>query len=216
MKSFKLSVLLFATALLTVGLAACDSTGSDDEASEEDAPVLETLTYAGLPADPDTSTGGGRPRGTGRFALFSLRDNEVVLPSPSTDRADSSSTQWDLGFKSTSIIVNGGASGPGEAAGYIAEQAFSEVTEVNTDSLNTDTAGSLVLGDWYNYNANGQHIVRPIPGRTLVVRTADGEHYAKISIQSYYEGAPEDPASSDAVSRYYTFDYVLSDQPTFE
>ena len=213
MKLRQTSAFLFAACLLALGLTACDSTGSGDE---NDDLVLETRAFENLPADPDTTTGGGRPQGRNRYALFSLRENEVVLHSSNTDRADSTSTQWDLGFQRTNVIVNGGAGGPGEAAGYIAERGFSEVTAVNTDRLSADTEGRLVLGEWYNYNANGNHTVRPIPGRTLVVRTADGEHYAKISIQSYYEGAPSDPASGDADSRYYTFDYVLSDEPTFE
>jgi hypothetical protein len=50
-----------------------------------------------------------------------------------------------------------------------------------------------------------------------VIRTADGDGYAKIRIVSYYEGAPDDPASSDADARYYTFDYVYKpDGTSFE
>lgn len=208
MTSSKPSLFLFAAVLLSLSLTACDSTSVDD--GDDDEPVLESRTVSDLPADPTETR-----QGTGRYTLFSLRDDEIVLSySNTTNRADSSSTAWDIGFQSLNVITNGGASGPGEAAGYIAEQAFSEVTEVDTERLKADTESTMMLRDWYNYDRT-THIVTPLPGRTLVLRTADGEHYAKIRIESYYEGAPAEPASEDA-SRYYTFDYVLSDEPSFE
>ena len=46
-----------------------------------------------------------------------------------------------------------------------------------------------------------------MPGRVLVVRTADGR-YAKVSIQSYYKGAPASPTQASE-SGYYTFRYVF-------
>ncbi len=52
----------------------------------------------------------------------------------------------------------------------------------------------------------------PTPGRTLVVRTADGEGYAKIRFQSYYQGAPEASAITFTTpGRYFTFDYALNE-----
>jgi hypothetical protein len=203
--------LLFA-ALLTGSLllSACDSTGANEK--EEPAETATLVTVEDLPADPDTTSGPGRPQGYGQFAFFNLRDSSIVLHSDAQNRSDSASTKWDIAFQSVDIIVNGGQNGPGDGAAYVAEKPFQEVTEVNTDSLTSDR-----IEDWYTYNANGNNIVRPTPGRTLVVRTADGESYAKIRILSYYEGAPDNPAESDAESRYYTFEYVLqTDGTSFE
>jgi hypothetical protein len=209
--------LLLAGALV---LAGCDSTGSAGGGADA---TTDIRTVTDLPADPPQSTGSGRPTGTGRYTFFSLRDNEIVLRYSNPTRADSSSTQWDLAFQSVNVLVNGGTSGPGQGAAYVAEAAFQEVDQVDTDRLATDDAdaGAFAIpqgsgNGWYNYNANGNNIVRPIAGRTIVVRTADGASYAKIRVQSYYEGAPDDPVDSDADSRYYTFDYVLSDDPSFE
>lgn len=195
---------------LIAALGACDDANPVDTGED---PELEVQTVEDLPADPLVSTGEGRPEGTGKYTFFSLRDGEIVLRHDASNRADSASAEWDLAFQSTTIRVNGGTSGPGEGAAYVAEAAFEEVTEVETDRLQSDTEEALAIptgsgNGWYNYNANDNRIVRPIPGRTLVVRTADGDGYAKIRIVSYYEGAPEDPASSDASSRHYTFDYV--------
>jgi hypothetical protein len=121
------------------------------------------------------------------------------------------------------VLVNGGTSGPGEGAAYVAEQPFREVTEVDTDEFETDNAseGDFAIpqgsgNGWYNYNPN-TNVVSPIPGRTVVVRTADGEAYAKIRFISYYEGAPEDPTAGEDESRYYTFEYVIqTDGTSFE
>jgi hypothetical protein len=190
-----------------LALTGCDSTGVSDD-GEEDAP-LKTIRVEDLPADPDTTSGPGRPQGYNQFAFFDLRDSTLVLRSDAEARADSASTEWDIAFQSINIIVNGGSNGPGQGAAYVAEEAFQNVTEVNTDSLDGHT-----VEDWYTYNANGNNIVRPKPGRTLVVRSADGESYAKIRILSYYEGAPDNPAESDAASRYYTFEYMIQDDGT--
>jgi hypothetical protein len=198
---------LFTVFLLggTLLLAGCDSAGT----SVTEADELSLTRVEDLPADPDTTSGPGRPQGYGRYTLFDLRDSTVVLRARDDNRADSASTEWDIAFQSVNVIVNGGSNGPGQGAAYVAEKSFQEVTEVKTNSLTNHT-----VEDWYTYNANGNNLVRPTPGRTLVVRTADGESYAKIRILSYYEGAPEEPAESDAESRYYTFEYVIQDDGT--
>lgn len=199
-----LPILILGGALV---LAGCDSTGVSDD-DEDDAPLSMTRVED-LPADPDTTSGPGRPQGYGQFAFYDLRDSTLVLRSDEASRTDSASTEWDIAFRSTDVIVNGGANGPGDGAAYVAESAFQEVAEVTPDSLINDS-----VEEWYTYNANGNHIIRPTPGRTILVRTADGESYAKIRIQSYYEGAPDNPAESDAESRHYTFEYMLQDDGT--
>ena len=202
-RSLFLVLLFLATG--TILLVACDSTGVNDDEEEP----LSITQVKNLPADPDTTSGPGRPQGYGQFAFFRLRDSSLVLRSDEVNRADSASTEWDIAFRSVDIIVNGGSNGPGGGAAYVADAPFQDVTEVNTDSLTQDA-----VEDWYTYNANGNNVVRPTPGKTLVVRTADGESYAKIRILSYYEGAPDDPAESGAESRYYTFEYVLQENGT--
>lgn len=205
-------VSLFCFSLVLAGtlvLTGCDSTGASKDTSEE---TLSLTTVENLPADPDTTTGPGRPQGHDQFAFFDLQDSTVVLHSDAPNRSDSASTEWDIAFRSTDIIVNGGSNGPGEGAARVAEEAFQNVTDVTPGNLDGHS-----VEDWYTYNANGNHVVRPTPGRTLLVRTADGEAYAKIRILSYYEDAPDNPAESDAASRYYTFEYALqTDGTSFE
>lgn len=184
----------------TLVLTGCDTTGANDEEDES----LNLIRVEDLPADPATSSGDGPPQGTGQYTFFSLRDSSVVLRYDTENRSDSASTDWDIAVQRTNVIVNGGPHGPGQGAAYVAEEAFQDVTEVTPDDLTSHS-----VEDWYTYNANDNHIVRPTPGRTIVVRTADGEAYAKIRILSYYEGAPDDPVESDADSRYYTFEYVI-------
>ena len=208
--------------VLLITLSACDDS---NPAAPEDTVELDLQTVEDLPADPTVTIGeNGRPQGLNQYTFFSLRDNEIVLESGAEARADSNSTAWDIALQGTTIRINGGTSGPGSGAAYVAESAFENIVEVDTERLQPDTDEALAIptgsgSGWYNYNANGQNYIRPIPGRTLVVRTADGDGYAKIRIQSYYQGAPELPADRQAhPSRYYTFDYVVRTDgtPSFE
>ncbi|WP_022835677.1 HmuY family protein [Salisaeta longa] len=222
--------MLSSTTRLPVGLAlallllvsACDS--SSPVSSEEDV-NLSVQTVQDLPADPATQIGpNGRPRGLNQYTFYSLREGDLVLAHDAENRADSASTQWDIALQATTIRINGGSSGPGNGAAYVAEAAFQEVSSVDVSRLAADTDAQLAIptgsgNGWYNYNANGQNYIRPIPGRTIVVRTADGEGYAKIRILSYYKGNPELPTDREAhPSRYYTFDYVVrtDGEPSFE
>lgn len=211
----RFSILLIAAGLV-LSLSACDDS---NPVAPEETIELEVETVEDLPADPAIRFGPRGPEGLGQFTFFSLRDNEVVLAYDTDSRADSASTEWDIALQGTTIRVNGGASGPGNGAAYVAEAAFEEVTEVNVNQLGPDADDALAIptgsgNGWYTYNANGNNVIRPIPGRTLVIRTADGDGYAKIRILSYYEGAPDDPATSDADGRYYTFDYVYQPDGT--
>ena len=229
---FRTLSLLAAFALV---LTACDSTDPDEAR-------IEANVVAELAADPgqrDPNT--GQVSDTGQFTLYSLRTGEIVLNYDEADRSDSTSTAWDLGFRGTTIIVNGGTSGPGTAGAVVIEEAFDDVAEVpmgtafrvdgSADCPSITTPGGTFPGTpyavctgsgngWYTYvpfQTGGGYIV-PTPGRTLLVRTADGLGYAKVRFNNYYLGQPT-PDAIDATSagRYYSFEYVVNtDGTSFE
>lgn len=206
----RLSLLALAGALT---LSACDST------EPEEIVDLEVQTAADVEADPSVSTGGGRPSYSGRYTLYDLDAGEIVLSSSETDagvrQQDSTSTAWDIGFSGTTIIVNGGTSGPGAGSAQVLEAAFAEVTEAPAsgylaDGENTCDNGSTTAvcggsgASWYTYDPT-THLVTPIAGRTIALTTGDGD-YAKVRVLSYYQGNPATPGGT---SRYYTFEYVV-------
>ena len=158
----------------------------------------EVFTVANLP-----TIGSGMGGGSGPFTLYSLREDRVV------PQKDSASTDWDVGFRGTTIIVNGGISGPGEGAAALLSTAFEDVAEPPADSLfRSDGGGDCPdesvyaictgsLNGWYEYAGSG--VVNPVPETTLVFRLADGG-FAKVRILKY-EMAGD--------SRQYTFEYSI-------
>lgn len=148
---------------------------------------------------------------SGRFTFFSLRDSSVV------SNADSATTKWDLGFRATAIIINGGVSGPGRAAAIVMTGTdFTALSTAPASGYVTDSTTRRAIGGWFTYTGNSptppKHTVIPNPGTVIVLRTADGK-YAKLEILSYYRGAPN-PIPYDATTgiptvppRYYTFRY---------
>ena len=143
---------------------------------------------------------------TGHYTFFSLRTNSVVSV------ADSATTNWDLAFYSTKILVNGGTSGPGNGAAAVLTQSFDDVATAPADNqFNTDNGTSFAIptgsgNGWYNYDAVNM-VINPIAGRTIVVRTADGK-FGKLEILSYYKDAPSTPTATD-ISRYYKFRFTF-------
>ena len=216
-----------AVALLVV-IGACDSTSTELEINP-----LEILMAEDIPADPasgrDPTT--GRATSNNLFTLYDLDDNQIVLSSSETDaaqrHADSIGTVWDIGFRGTTIIFNGGVSGPGQARAQVLKQPLDEVVEApdsgyisdgeNTTCPQVQTPVGPVPGStlavctgsgngWYNYNSEAG-LISPIPGRTIVLKTAT-DYYAALRILSYYQGNPN-PPDANAPSRYYTFEFVL-------
>ncbi|WP_228691469.1 HmuY family protein [Lunatimonas sp.] len=181
---------------------SCNS--SDDPQPEI---VLEALMVENIYAPNDVidrSTGEvieARP-----FRYFSLENNQLV---------ESQGGNWDIGFKGTTIIVNSGVSGSGSAQGTVATGIFDEMDAIPASAtFVSDGSEGLAIptgsgNGWYNYNFQ-THIVSPIPGRVLLIKTNAG-NYAKIEILSYYENNP--PLSEvnglSTPSPYYTFRYVL-------
>ncbi len=192
---------LFFLPLLAFLAVGCDSNGGD--AGEE--VVAQTVTD--LEADPTTGRdpNTGAPVASGKFTFYSLRENKVI------SNEDSLTAKWDLGFRGTTIIVNGGAGRAGNGGVQLVTGTFEELNEAPADGYRQDNGTDYAIpagggNGWYNYNPQANSIT-PVPGRVLAVRTADGR-YAKVSIVSYYKGNPATIEPTSA-SRYYTFRYVF-------
>lgn len=100
--------------------------------------------------------------------------------------------EWDLAFRRSEILVNGGEGFPGEAGVVdLGEVLFEEVDTVPANGyVGTVAARDSVhplLSDWYDYSFTS-HLLRPKP-RVWAVRTADGR-YAKLRFLSYYCPGP--------------------------
>ena len=131
-----------------------------------------------------------------------------------------SETDWDIAFRATDIIVNGGSSmgtideptRNGDGGAYIAMGTMADVTEVDVSLFAQDSENGYAImsgsgNGWYTYTGPPTFLVTPTAGRILVFKTADGK-FAKVEILSYYQGAPDSPDVFTDQSRYYTFNYV--------
>lgn len=147
----------------------------------------------------------------------------------STATTTESDTDWDIAFRGTTILVNGGSSSgiaeeparTGNAGAYIVDATFADVASVTEASFLQDSADGLAIttgsgNGWYDYDFLNNAIA-PIAGKVIVFRTADN-HYAKVEILSYYKDLEDDNDVYDN-PRYYTFNYVYQpndDTTTFE
>lgn len=204
MKTLKLTL-----AALTIGLFASCSSDDDNNGTPT---VIKAETYENLHA-PNSSTTPGEI--SGDFVKFNFETGQIV-----TDNT------WDVGFRSTQIIVNGGTAaegGPartGDGGVYIESALYNEVTQVGTDtSFLQDDNGTYAIttgsgNGWYNYDRT-THIISPIPGKILVFKTHDG-NYAKMEILSYYKDSPTNPDPFTDQSSTYTFNYTYSNTGSFE
>lgn len=190
-------------ALVLLGLAAALGACSTTE-TPAPQPLRATI-FRDLPADPTVISGTGQPLpGTNRFTLFRLRDSTIVA------NADSASTNWDLGFRGTTIIVNGGTSGPGQGAALIQDGIFDELKTAPTTGYAQDATPNYAIPagsgrGWYVYNPQA-NLITPLAGKVFFLKTAEGR-YAKLEILSYYRGAPAQPTATSP-GRYYTFRYI--------
>jgi hypothetical protein len=145
----------------------------------------------------------------GHYSFFSLKENKRVAP------IDSASDKWDVAFNKTTIIFNGGSSGPGLSEAMMYSGIFEDLIEAPEEGYKSDNASSKAIAagsgaGWYNYSGPPNHIITPIPGKFIVLKTAEGK-YAKMEIISYYKDAPLVPAFQEASSGWYTFRYVYQD-----
>ena len=194
------TIKLFALSIILISFYNCE----DEEPSLQD---IQSVSVEDLHAPQD---GGQGQSISGAFTRF---DFETGLQTESD-------TEWDIAFRGTSIIVNGGTSlgtndepeRTGDAGVYIYNGTMAEMVAVNTSLITQDSSEGYAIASgsgngWYTYTGPPTYLISPTPGKILVFRTRDGK-YAKMEILSYYLGAPENPDAFSDPSRYYTFNYV--------
>jgi hypothetical protein len=159
----------------------------------------------------------GQPFGSGKYTFYSFETNSIV------PNSDSNSTKWDIGVRGSTIITNGGTSGPGNGGAFVYVGTFDDLTAVPADStFKVDAAPNLAITagsnkGWYLYTPQ-TNLLTPLPGRVLVFRTANGK-FAKVEILNYYKGGSTPAATDpDAVKifnqRYYNFKLAYQDDGT--
>ena len=197
MKTIKILALF----VLTAFFASCDD--NDTVTLLE----VESETVSNLHAP--QQGGQGQPV-SGEFTKFDFETGAITT----------STTDWDIAFRGTSIIVNGGVSlgttdepeRTGDAALYIVDATFAGVAGANDNLLTQDSASGYAIptgsgNGWYSYAGPPTHLINPIAGKVIVIKTTEGK-YAKMEILSYYKDAPANPNAFTDESRYYTFNYV--------
>ena len=178
--------------------------------SNDDAvPLLEVKseTISNLHAP---QTGGQGQPVSGAFTKFDFTTGQITT----------SNSEWDVAFRGTSIIINGGTTlgttdepnRTGNAAVYIASGTMASITNVDSTlfSQDSNTGYAIPTGSgngWYTYAGPPSHLITPTPGKILVFKTRNGL-YAKVEILSYYKDAPSNPDFSVDETPYYTFNYV--------
>lgn len=173
----------------------------------DDEPVLEPIeVMIETNLEAMTTSGPGQPP-AGDFVKYSFSEQSVV-----------EGDNWDIAFRATKILVNGGFAGAsdepsrtGIAAGYVAVGAYGSIKNVDETLLVQDSETAYAIPavsdeGWYNYDPQ-TYLVTPIAGRTLVFKTHNGR-YAKMEIQSYYKDSPETPNAFTSQGQTYTFNYT--------
>lgn len=201
---YKLLIILAASVLLN---ACSDSTSALEEEvlSEIDINTVENLYAPFDRNDPQNSP----------FVYFNLRTGETV------DAEQADSQNWDIAFRGTSVIINSGDSGPGAAGALILDVEFDEVSIAPTEGYRQDHADEPAItgnGGWYTYTGtqgNPAHAILAHDDTTIIMKTADGNHYVKLHIMSYYKGNPDYDTEefvnlrTRPASQHYTFRYAI-------
>ena len=140
----------------------------------------------------------------GKYVKFSFSKQDTI-----------SGDDWDLAFRGTDILINGGFKSGSEepertgiGAAHIATGSYQGTKEAPDESLfqqdsQSDTA--IPRGSekgWYIYDPF-KNLISPMGNKVLIIKTHDGK-YAKMIIYSYYEIIDE---ISTNKSQYYSFMY---------
>lgn len=189
-RRIRLHHLVVAVGVLLVAACSESATGPEEEETESMLTVDARLTRAYVKLGTTAST--------------------VAVSDSSTSSA------WDLGFYSTSVVINGQGVGPGgmtvhcicQNAGATNDQVVNMTPASELADFDAVTAAQIpppgaawsatAIADnpWYRYDLLGNHFIHPTFNVYLVKR---GSEVYKIQIINYYNPAIE--------SRWVTFRY---------
>ena len=202
--------------LVAFTLFACSKTS--DTTVVNNTPVTATvkdlLADSVTGQDPITQM----PTSLGLYTYYNIEKNKIIAIT------DTANGNWDLAFKTTKILINGGTSGNALGGAFIYKGLFDDLKTIPADSVfKVDNAPSSYAityvndNGWYHYDY-ATNIVTPVPGRILVIRTAKGK-YAKIEITSYAKGGISLTSSSSfsdilLKQRYYNFKFTYQPNGT--
>lgn len=137
------------------------------------------------------------------WAYFSLAKGNVVEVADPLNSMD-----WDLGFQRTTVITNGGISGPGKGGAVLLKDVeFEGVKEAPAGGYAVDADENLAIvaqseEGWYIYTGPPNHWILPLEKRVFVVQAADGT-FAKVRFIGYYK---DNDNKKD--SGFVAFEYV--------
>lgn len=128
------------------------------------------------------------------WVYVSLANRGTVVPAPSAAQ----SSQWDIAFNATSVMLNSGAAGPAGVTGFCVCQnaaasreqilamtadselaGFTAVTTVPANAQFTAESLSPAIAGWYTGSGTAS---AADPGKVWVVRLADGASFAKVRV----------------------------------
>ncbi|MFL1405754.1 HmuY family protein [Marinobacter sp. M1N3S26] len=184
MKKFKHNVWLMP---VTFALAACGGSGGSSNDIDDDSETPEAASYEEQVIDAQTS---------GTYTYLNLDTGETVAESG----------EWHMAFSRTNIQLNGGGSGSGNVAGALAvaqddfytaagepdvnvflnATASSELEHLadsfpEPDEWQPDAATTAFGSDWYIYDFT-THIISPNPDNGWLVRSGEGNSYARVRV----------------------------------
>ena len=137
------------------------------------------------------------------WAYFSFTKGDVVEVADPLNSMD-----WDLGFQRTTVITNGGVSGPGKSGAVLLKDVeFEGVKEAPAAGYAADADENLAIAaqseeGWYIYTGPPNHWILPLEKRVFVVQAADGT-FAKLHFISYYKDN-----TNKQEGGFITFEYV--------
>lgn len=188
--------------------------GTDDEDDGLGQPLAEQPPAAATPASADQSPAEVAPQldvvnftidATSReaWAYFSFTTGDTVEVADPLNSMD-----WDLGFQRTTVITNGGVSGPGKGGAVLLKDVeFEGVKEAPADGYAVDSDANLAIvaeseEGWYIYTGPPNHWILPLEKQVFVIQAADGT-FAKVRFTGYYKD--NDNKKEDG---FVTFEYV--------
>ena len=201
MKTKMKTKLVLSMLTIAVIFTACEKETPTPVDSVITATITELDAQASVTMNPPPSP----PTITGEYTKFSFSEGSVV-----------EGDDWDVAFRSTSIIVNGGFSSDtsqlnrtANAAVYLIDGIMDDITTVDTSLLQQDGVTSTAVIDDFGQMQMGwcvydhmTNIISPIAGKVLVFRTHDNK-YAKVEILNFYDSEMSNPFGG-----FYTFNYV--------